>query len=157
LRAYLALTIELQTTSISTGGISRRNKSRLFVYDIHNYMNKKYCGPFTNSGRVDWEHVEHLVNVAVYNFRDLPRAWRGVTPPLGLEASRMYSAPALASQDIDWAGVEGWCWIALHVHKDSSSMVGTWRRYVFSLDYRLVESTVFCQNGEITHEALSGI
>lgn len=40
------------------------------------------------------------------NLRDLPGIWVNTRPPVGLEATRAYSAPGPRSPK-DWAGVEG--------------------------------------------------
>ncbi|EEB96153.1 hypothetical protein MPER_04760, partial [Moniliophthora perniciosa FA553] len=119
LRSYVALTHddgELdEDKEISLG--ERRTKSRSYVYDLRNYHMENNWGPFMVDGSVNWEHIEHLINVVLMNLRELPGMWTK-KPPLGLQATRAFAAPALRGGE-DWAGVEG-----------------TWRRSVPPPDYR---------------------
>ncbi|KXN81105.1 hypothetical protein AN958_06059 [Leucoagaricus sp. SymC.cos] len=97
----------------------RRNRSRAFVYDLRNYGYTTAYGPYRADGRVNWTHVEHLVNVVLSNLNDLPsHIVTPARPPFGLDSLRPYTAPGKYSPR-DWAGVEG-----------------TWRRYVCFMDYR---------------------
>ncbi|KAK0208423.1 hypothetical protein DFS33DRAFT_1379944 [Desarmillaria ectypa] len=96
----------------------QRTESRCFAYDLRNYNMDNNWGPYFGDGSVNWLHVQHLMTVIWANLADLPDIWKNVRPPVGLEATRAFSAPAIASQR-DWAGVEG-----------------TWRRYVCFMDYR---------------------
>ncbi|ESK98242.1 f-box domain-containing protein [Moniliophthora roreri MCA 2997] len=119
LRSYVGLTHddgELdEDKEISLG--ERRTKSRSYVYDLRNYHMENNWGPFMVDGSVNWEHIEHLINVVLMNLRELPGMWMK-KPPLGLQVTRAFTAPALRGGE-DWAGVEG-----------------TWRRYVCFMDYR---------------------
>ncbi|PBL00933.1 hypothetical protein ARMGADRAFT_1160200 [Armillaria gallica] len=108
---------------ISSG---RRNESRCFAYDLRNYNMGNNWGPYLRDGSVNWLHVQHLMTVIWANLADLPERWKNVRPSVGLEATRAFSAPDIASQR-DWAGVEG-----------------TWRRYVCFMDYRFVVSLLSC-------------
>ncbi|KAJ3985379.1 hypothetical protein F5890DRAFT_1156935 [Lentinula detonsa] len=119
LRAYISLSHDPSTDEDSRQAVAaRRIDSRCFVYDIRNYRNVNYWGPFLANGSVNWTHVEHLANVVLTNLRELPGSWAATVPPSGLENTRAFSAPGPYS-DTDWAGVEG-----------------TWRRYVCFMDYR---------------------
>ncbi|KAJ3714002.1 hypothetical protein DFJ43DRAFT_1007917 [Lentinula guzmanii] len=119
LRAYISLSHDPSTDEDSRKAVAaRRIDSRCFVYDIRNYRNVNYWGPFLANGSVNWTHVEHLANVVLTNLRELPGSWAATVPPSGLENTRAFSAPGPYS-DTDWAGVEG-----------------TWRRYVCFMDYR---------------------
>ncbi|KAK0456391.1 hypothetical protein EV421DRAFT_1752147 [Armillaria borealis] len=96
----------------------QRTESRCFAYDLRNYNMGNNWGPYLRDGSVNWLHVQHLMTVIWANLADLPERWKNVRPSVGLEATRAFSAPDIASQR-DWAGVEG-----------------TWRRYVCFMDYR---------------------
>ncbi|KAG6837889.1 hypothetical protein H0H93_013042 [Arthromyces matolae] len=107
----------------------RRRNSRLYVYNLHNYTGRHW-GPFSDDGKVDWIHLEHLINVLIMNFRELPGPWARICPPHGLRATRKYSAPANDLEDPrDWAKVSG-----------------TWRRYVSYMDFRSVLNLVYAPN-----------
>ncbi|KAK7058345.1 hypothetical protein VNI00_001976 [Paramarasmius palmivorus] len=119
LRAYVALTYDDGELDEDKEEVlrERRTKSRTYVYDLRNYHMENNWAPFMVDGSANWEHVEHLINVILMNLKELPDMWRR-RPPLGLEATRAFTAPALRAGE-DWAGVEG-----------------TWRRYVCFMDYR---------------------
>ncbi|KAH9891061.1 hypothetical protein C8Q73DRAFT_792494 [Cubamyces lactineus] len=71
---------------------------------------------------VNWEHVEHILNVVALKLRDVPHACLGFykKPLFSLEALRAYSAVgAFEREPHDWAGV-----------------TGKWRRFVCFMDYR---------------------
>ncbi|KAF5375019.1 hypothetical protein D9758_000096 [Tetrapyrgos nigripes] len=97
---------------------TRRTQSRCYVYDFRRYNRYNDWGPFLPDGNVNWVHVESMINVILMNLRELPDACITTLPPLGLEATRAFSAPGTFRNE-DWAGVEG-----------------TWRRYVSFMDYR---------------------
>ncbi|KAF9015455.1 hypothetical protein BDQ17DRAFT_1269290 [Cyathus striatus] len=119
LRSYLALSLDDNRDLKTRNRLKeRRNKSRGFVYDLRNYNSENNWGPYFSDGNINWVHVEHLINVVLMNLDELPGAWTNTRPPLGLSATRPYSAPG-SYQAHDWAGVEG-----------------TWRRYVCFMDYR---------------------
>ncbi|KAI3621903.1 f-box domain-containing protein [Moniliophthora roreri] len=107
LRSYVGLTHddgELdEDKEIPLG--ERRTKSRSYVYDLRNYHMENNWGPFMVDGSVNWEHIEHLINVVLMNLRELPGMWMK-KPPLGLQVTRAFTAPALRGGE-DWAGVEG--------------------------------------------------
>jgi len=135
LRSYLALTLDTgkdEKTQLRLR--ERRIKSRSFVYDLRNYHSENSWGPFIPLGRINWIHVEHLINVVLMNLRDLPGMWAHTKPPLGLQATRPYSAPGVRSP-IDWAGIEG-----------------TWRRYVCFMDYRDLFTFNYTNVGQGTHD-----
>ncbi|KAF8898491.1 hypothetical protein BD779DRAFT_1484210 [Infundibulicybe gibba] len=119
LRSYFAL-------PCPTSGITpprQRTLSRARVYDLRNYHPANDWGPFLPdaSGRTDWTHIEHILIVISENLDELP-GWRWVPrPPVGLQATRAYSAPGCADLGEDWAGVQG-----------------SWRRYISFMDYRLL-------------------
>lgn len=99
----------------------QRAMSRCYVYDLRNYRFENSWGPFMNSGRVNWRHVEAILNVILMNLAETSSRWR---PPVGLQAARAYSAPgSLLRAQEDWAGIEG-----------------TWKRYICFMDYRCVFS-----------------
>lgn len=107
LRSYIALSLDIgedEQTKLKLR--KRRNESRTYVYDVRNYTRQSW-GPYFDDGRVDWRHLENLINVIVLNLRDLPAPWTHIRPPLGLEATRAYSAPGGCSSKEDWARVEG--------------------------------------------------
>ena len=101
-----------------------RTASRCFVYNLRNYTRETLWGPYTTNGdgkvTVNWEHLEHIMNVVVMNVREVPNHWEEVWPTWGLESTRAYSAPHVRNRNPnDWAGVEG-----------------VWRRVVCFMDYR---------------------
>lgn len=96
----------------------QRTESRCFAYDLRNYNMDNNWGPYLRDGSVNWLHVQHLMTVIWANLADLPERWKHVRPSVGLEATRAFSVPDIASQQ-DWAGVEG-----------------TWKRCVCFMDYR---------------------
>ncbi|THV06105.1 hypothetical protein K435DRAFT_886375 [Dendrothele bispora CBS 962.96] len=124
LRSYTALTHASSSSDepmSETNPCSRstvRTRSRCYVYDFRRYNLENNWGPFLPDGSVNWNHVENIVNVMLMNIRELPGPWMADVPPLGLEATRAFSAPGNHREE-DWAGVEG-----------------TWRRYVCFMDYR---------------------
>ncbi|KAI0651510.1 hypothetical protein C8Q79DRAFT_933753 [Trametes meyenii] len=71
---------------------------------------------------VNWEHVEHIVNVVRLKLRDIPHPALGFDkkPLFTLDGLRAYSAVGSFERDPrDWAGV-----------------TGKWRRFVCFMDYR---------------------
>lgn len=125
LRSYLALTLDDYDNDDDLCGIEwmkvLRTKSRCYVYDLSNYCRENDWGPFRKNGRVNWVHVESIINVLLSNLAESSEpSQMDIRPPCGLEATRAYSAPgATARNPKDWAGVEG-----------------TWARYVSFLDHR---------------------
>ncbi|KZP32390.1 hypothetical protein FIBSPDRAFT_848796 [Athelia psychrophila] len=124
LRAYLALSLDSPEQKHSEDGsqflADLRVKSRCYVYDLRNYRRDNEFGPFLREREVNWAHVEAIVNVVQMNLVELEGLWLDTRPPVGLEATRGYSAPgAFKRTPEDWACVEG-----------------TWRRYVSFMDYR---------------------
>ncbi|TCD68824.1 hypothetical protein EIP91_009691 [Steccherinum ochraceum] len=145
IRAYLALEDNPRTAASATldeDGDSEaepldilRSVSRCAVYDLRKYTMKNLWGPYfpldkkrfalfpRPQPQVDWEQVEHIVNVVVMNMREVQDSvYTLMGPKLGLEATRAYSAPgtdARTSGSRDWAGLEG-----------------VWRRFVCFMDYR---------------------
>lgn len=107
LRSYLALSIDDGKDDKTRIRLrARRHRSRGFVYDLRNYNVHSHYGPYLRGGGVNWVHVEHLINVVLMNLCELPSAWAHTKPPIGLEATRLHSAPR-PSTPSDWAGVEG--------------------------------------------------
>ena len=120
LRSCFALSFHHLQPSEFLDGL--RTQSRCYVYDLRNYGHENNWGPFLCGGQVNWIHVESIIIVVLRNLVPVPHP---LTPPLGLHAARMYSAPgSLACKQTDWAGIEG-----------------TWARYVCFVDYRSVS---FC-------------
>lgn len=104
--------------------VERRTKSRTQVYDLRNYRPDNSWGPYLVDGKINWVHIEALINVILYNLTTIPKPHASSSapphPPLGLDALKAYSAPGTCPSKVDdWAGVEG-----------------TWRRYVSFMDYR---------------------
>ena len=119
LRTHIGLSKDDQ---VGAHAVAMRTAARCFVYDLRNYTQENHYGPFIpdSGGRVNWRHIEAVVNVIAMNLKDLEGLWEQTRPPIGLEASRPYSAPGMGKRDPrDWAGVEG-----------------HWRRYVCFMDYR---------------------
>lgn len=107
LRSYLALTLDTGDDEKTVARMrERRIKSRAYVYDLRNYHPENSWGPYVAHGRVNWVHVDHLINVVLMNLKELPGVWVLTKPPVGLEATRPYSAPGNRSP-VDWAGIEG--------------------------------------------------
>ncbi|KAF8973541.1 hypothetical protein BDZ97DRAFT_1751578 [Flammula alnicola] len=121
LRAYLALTIDSKHDKQTFQSfLSKRDKSRAYVYDLRNYTAENKWGPFKPCGATNWVHVEHLIDVVASNIRELPGSWALTRPPSCLDPPRSSSTHLLGGiPSNDWAGVEG-----------------TWRRYVCFMDYR---------------------
>ena len=104
-----------------------RRASRAFVYDMRKYQQQTLWGPFRlgedeRTLLVDWEHVEHIMNVVGQKLREIPLASLGYyKKPLfqmeALRANSMVDAHNLPAED--WAGV-----------------TGKWRRFVCFMDYR---------------------
>lgn len=84
---------------------SKRVASRRYVYDLRHYSVKTRWGPFTVDNRINWVHVEHLMNVVWMNLVDynLPNIR---IPKIGAEAFRPHSSGGTFTAE-DWAGVEG--------------------------------------------------
>ena len=106
-----------------------RTASRCFVYDLRNYKEENVWGHFRldQAGKVSWVHIDHIINVITMNLDDVPHLPGWMRPPTGLKAVRLYSAPAVETSMIDWAGVEG-----------------SWYRYVCFMDYRLAFPPLTC-------------
>ncbi|KAJ2919322.1 hypothetical protein MD484_g1098, partial [Candolleomyces efflorescens] len=85
--------------------LTKRNMSRYFVYDLRNYTSETRWGPFTSDNRVNWVHVEHLMNVVWMNLCEYPLRSL-LRPKIGASAVRPHSATGNYLTD-DWAGVEG--------------------------------------------------
>jgi len=78
-------------------------------------------GPYLVGEKIDWVHIEALSNVIRMNLVEL-HVWLDTRPPVGVEATRVYSVIDAAHRALaDWACVEG-----------------TWRRIVCFMDYRYV-------------------
>ncbi|KAJ6507961.1 hypothetical protein C8R47DRAFT_1100131 [Mycena vitilis] len=114
LKAFMALSLEGETPEDLR---DIRIQSRCRVYDLRNYSADNNWGPYYLDGSVNWTHVNSIINVVTANVREQPLVYIP-RPPVGLQATRAYSAPG-GYVDGDWAGVEG-----------------TWRRYVCFMDYR---------------------
>ncbi len=125
LRCYLGLSHEDGGTLASSTRLQLiRTASRAYVYDLRKYSRETHWGPYTACDEqliLNWEHLEHIMNVVLMNMRDLPLEQYGtVWSSWGLEATRACSAPSTPNRKAhDWAGVEG-----------------KWRRMVCFMDYR---------------------
>ncbi|CCM06401.1 uncharacterized protein FIBRA_08661 [Fibroporia radiculosa] len=130
LRTYLALTYETGSGTKDAASVRRlneiRRQSRCFVYDLRKYTAHTEYGPFRCGAGgalcVDWEHMEHVLNVVALKLRELPDlALRLYSKPRpGLTATQAFSAPFSHDRaPHDWAGV-----------------AGVWRRFVCFMDYR---------------------
>ncbi|KAI1797532.1 hypothetical protein LXA43DRAFT_968801 [Ganoderma leucocontextum] len=128
LRAYVALSYDSSFDVESRARMERlRRASRTFVYDMRKYRRETLWGPFRTADDertllVDWEHVEHILNVVGLKLREVPLASMGYyKKPLfhldALRAGSMVGAHELPHGD--WAGV-----------------TGRWRRFVCFMDYR---------------------
>ncbi|EJF58412.1 hypothetical protein DICSQDRAFT_128849 [Dichomitus squalens LYAD-421 SS1] len=128
LRAYVALSHENSFDVESRARMGRlRSASRAFVYDMRKYQQQTLWGPFRlgedeRTLLVDWEHIEHIMNVVSLKLREVPLASLGYykKAPFHLDALRantMIDAHKLPKDD--WAGV-----------------TGRWRRFVCFMDYR---------------------
>ena len=128
LRAYIALSHENSFDAASCARMERlRRASRTFVYDMRKYRRETLWGPFRTADDertvlVDWEHVEHILNVVGLKLREVPLA------RLGFYKQSLFHLDALRADSIvgvselpeeDWAGV-----------------TGRWRRFVCFMDYR---------------------
>ncbi|KAI0063176.1 hypothetical protein BV25DRAFT_1915498 [Artomyces pyxidatus] len=145
LRAHLALSLE---PGVGTAAPERvkafRRISRIFVYDLRNYLAECQWGPFTARAEgVYWAHVNAIVNVITMNLRDFGIQWpRDFKPPLsvyGLQATRAYSAPdTLKRSPLDWAGVEGY-WMRIVCFCDYRDLIrfnaSGWRAGFFDDEY----------------------
>ncbi|KAF4572575.1 hypothetical protein EYR36_007083 [Pleurotus pulmonarius] len=126
LRAYVALGIDSAThgpklRSADSRLDARRTGSRTYTYNLEHYKERNHYGPYLKSPkrRINWVHVEALMNVVQSNIREIPHQWaQEVAPPVNLEFLRANSATT-ENNPIDWAGVEG-----------------SWARYVCFMDYR---------------------
>ncbi|KAJ7102313.1 hypothetical protein B0H15DRAFT_814106 [Mycena belliarum] len=120
LKAYMALSLKEDNAHNEEELHVIRTRSRCFVYDLRNYHRRNSWGPFLSNGKVNWSHVEAIINVVQTNLRELPLLDSNPRPPIrpGLQGIRARSAPGDYTGP-DWAGVEG-----------------TWRRYVCFMDYR---------------------
>ncbi|KAJ7693683.1 hypothetical protein B0H17DRAFT_1199789 [Mycena rosella] len=118
LKAYMALSLKEDTEDDLEELRAIRTRSRCFVYDLRNYQAHNNWGPYLSNGKVNWTHVEAIVNVVETNLREQPSEDIIPRPPFGLQAIRARSAPGDYTGP-DWAGVEG-----------------TWQRYVCFMDYR---------------------
>ena len=112
----------------SPQAIATRTAARCFVYDLRNYQRETLWGPYLPDGQVNWQHVEAMRNVLSMNMKDLEGSdwFPPARPPVGVEATRPYSAPDVINRHpLDWAGV-----------------TGQWRRVVCFMDYRYEISCV---------------
>ncbi|KAG9223148.1 hypothetical protein CCMSSC00406_0000163 [Pleurotus cornucopiae] len=127
LRAYVALGIDSAThgpklRSVYSRLEARRTGSRTYTYNLEHYKERNHYGPYLYSPkrRVNWVHVEALMNVVQSNIREIPHQWaQEVAPPVNLEFLRANSSSTETHNPVDWAGVEG-----------------SWARYVCFMDYR---------------------
>lgn len=130
LRACVALAHESSFEVDSRARMERlRRASRTFVYDMRKYRRETLWGPFRvaddeRTVLVDWEHIEHILNVVGLKLREVPLASLGFykKPLFQLDALRKDSM--VGARDLpegDWAGV-----------------TGRWRRFVCFMDYRWV-------------------
>ncbi|TFK93045.1 hypothetical protein K466DRAFT_479472 [Polyporus arcularius HHB13444] len=128
LRACVALSHESSFEIESRVRMAKlRKASRAFVYDMRKYQLSTLWGPYRTSedGRtvlVNWEHVEHILNVVGLKLREIPISSLGYfkKPLFQMDALRAYTAVGAAQRaEDDWAGVSG-----------------TWRRFVCFMDYR---------------------
>lgn len=135
LRAHFYLCYdETSTEEMRKRMNAARRTSRCYVYDLRRYGEASLWGPFfptldPEDLRVDWTHVEHIVNVVAMKLRELPPIARRIFKPpfFGLHATRAYSAPGSAKKlPWDWAGV-----------------TGVWRRMVCFMDYRYIQICLF--------------
>ncbi|KAJ6604258.1 hypothetical protein DFH09DRAFT_1122123 [Mycena vulgaris] len=117
LKAYMALSLKEENKDNVEELQVIRTRSRCFVYDLRNYHSRNHWGPYLSNRKVNWTHMEAIVNVIETNLREQPSA-DIPRPPVGLRAIRARSARGDYT-GVDWAGVEG-----------------TWRRYVCFMDYR---------------------
>jgi len=86
----------------------RRNRSRAIVYNLLNYSHRNDYAPCHANGKVNWIHIECIIDVISSNLQDLPvQIVLPTRPPSGFGSLRPYSAPGGYSPK-DWAGVEGW-------------------------------------------------
>jgi hypothetical protein len=105
---------------------------------VPQYTKENTYGPFFNKEQgqtfpnVNWPHFEACVNTVTLNALTIDQDDHAsnsgtnglIKPPMGLEATRPYSAPRCdRARPDDWAGVEG-----------------RWRRLVCFMDYRYVFS-----------------
>ncbi|KZS90325.1 hypothetical protein SISNIDRAFT_488532 [Sistotremastrum niveocremeum HHB9708] len=114
--------------------VSRRLKARSFIYDLRRYSKKTQWAPLLpeNPDRANWIHVDYLQEVLAWNVYEHGDGLVPHRPPLGLEATRPYSAPGNgALRKSDWAGVEG-----------------KWRRIVSFMDYRDIYAFNFTPDGQ---------
>ena len=108
LRSYVALSLDTTNDERTNQRLKEcRNRSRCFVYDLRHYTFDNSWGPYLDGGGVNWVHIESLINVILMNLRELPGSQNHPSPPLGLQATRAYSAPMGCSSKDDWAGIEG--------------------------------------------------
>lgn len=142
LRSYLALSYDETPLEQSETLRALRLQSRCYIYSLTNYGTRNRWGPFliNSEGHLtpDWVHIDHIVNIMIFNIRD--RANQDVMvetmlnagpsnsisvdndlcPKWNLQMTRAYSAPRSSERKPhDWAGAEG-----------------TWRRFLSLMDYR---------------------
>ncbi|OSD05846.1 hypothetical protein PYCCODRAFT_1405781 [Trametes coccinea BRFM310] len=134
LRAFVALSHENSFVAESRVRMAEiRKSSRCFVYDMRKYKAETLWGPYRTADEsckptlvVNWEHVEHIMNVVGLKLREVSDVSLGYykKSPFTLEALRAYSAiGSFERPPQDWAGV-----------------TGQWRRFVCFMDYRSVYS-----------------
>ncbi|RPD81629.1 hypothetical protein L226DRAFT_3085 [Lentinus tigrinus ALCF2SS1-7] len=128
LRACVALSHESSFEIESRVRMAKlRKASRAFVYDMRKYQPSTLWGPYRTGedGRtvlVNWEHIEHILNVIGLKLREVPISSLGFfkKPLFQMDALRAYTAVGSSQRpEGDWAGV-----------------TGTWRRFVCFMDYR---------------------
>ena len=124
---------------VPTGNL--HTQGRCFVYDLRHYTLESNWGVFRAVGteqldatraryiyEADWEHIRHCVNTVLFGikcddgtgaFAHPPNPRKLLSPPMGFDSIRAYSAPgSFDRKPDDWAGVEG-----------------VWVRYVCFMDY----------------------
>jgi hypothetical protein len=121
IQTYCAFSLDMPDDDSTKARLAAlRLRSRCQVYNMRNYRRDNNYGPYLGGGQINWIHAESLVNVIRMNLAELHGVSMDTRPPVGLQATRAYSAPGAANRTPeDWACIEG-----------------TWRRYVCFLDYR---------------------
>nr|VWP02542.1 Putative transcriptional repressor [Ganoderma boninense] len=116
LRAYVALAHESSFNGDSRARMDRlRRASRTFVYDMRKYRRETLWGPFRTAedGRtviVDWEHVEHILNVVGLKLREVPLSSLGFYKKPLFQLDALLAGSMVGVRDLpqgDWAGVTG--------------------------------------------------
>lgn len=103
------------------------------VYDMRNYTDENFWGPFKEDGRatVDWERMEAVMIILGYNMKNYTESMHGIYPPLWRDPFRGASPGSFEPLSVTKREAPlGPC-----NEEDPYNVTGTWHRVVCFLDF----------------------